>query len=87
MKFLYAAAICLLISFNEIKAASVVGNENKHRETITYLKSYGYLPESKNSKEITEKELKHALKKLQVSCVWKIFWNVGKRKRRKIFEF
>lgn len=65
MKFLYPTAICLLISIHEIQTASVVGN--KHSETIAYLQSFGYLPEAKNNKEITHKELKHALKQLQVS--------------------
>lgn len=60
------AAFCLLISIYEIHTASVVAS-GKHTETIAYLQSFGYLPEGKNNKEFTQKELKHALKQLQVS--------------------
>lgn len=66
MKFVLTAAICLLIFIHDIQTANVVGG-NVHSKTIEYLKSFGYLPQSKNNKEITHKELKHALKKLQVS--------------------
>lgn len=39
-------------------------------DVIKYLESFWYLPEAKNSEKITQSQLKHALKRLQVNYFW-----------------
>lgn len=62
MKFCFILCVCVFI-VNCVKSAPVV---DRNDGVIEYLQTFGYLPESKNTMKISRKQLRHALKRLQV---------------------
>lgn len=66
MKFLLANAVFLAIFISQINCLPSIVSRQDRDEVIRYLQSFGYLPETKNMTKISQKQLHHALKRLQV---------------------
>lgn len=81
MKFLSISLVFVVIFLAQINSLSSIISSRERDEVITYLQSFGYLPETKNMTRISHKQLHHALKRLQVRWIyfWTFNWNFSYR--------